>query len=177
MTFGRLILVAELATCLFCSLTVNAQSQSDPGALSLSIEDLTHAKVFSASKHLEDSRQAPSSVSTITAEDIRRYGWRKLGAALSSLRGFHTSYDRNYTYLGVRGILRPGDYNSRVLLLVNGHRMNDNVFDNAFIGTEFQLDLDLIDHIEVVRGPSSSLFGTNAVFGVINVITRHSASG
>jgi outer membrane receptor for ferrienterochelin and colicin len=174
--FRRLILVSEFVVCLFAVLMLNAQSQSDPGAMSLSIEDLTHAKVFSASKHLEDSRQAPSSVSTITAEDIRRYGWRTLGDALSSLRGFYTSYDRDYTYLGVRGIQRPGDYNSRVLLLVNGHRMNDNVFDNAFIGTEFALDLDLIDRIEVVRGPSSSLFGTNAVFGVINVITRHNIS-
>jgi outer membrane receptor for ferrienterochelin and colicins len=161
---------------LFLSGTLNAQSDSDPGAMSLSIEELTHAKVFSASKHLEDSRQAPASVSTITAEDIRRYGWRTLGEALSSLRGFYTSYDRDYTYLGVRGILRPGDYNSRVLLLVNGHRMNDNVFDDAFIGTEFELDLDLVDHIEIVRGPGSSLFGTNAVFGVINVITRHNIS-
>jgi outer membrane receptor for ferrienterochelin and colicins len=173
---GRLILVAGFVACLSSAWTLNAQSQSDPDAMSLSIEELTHAKVFSASKHLEDSRQAPSSVSTITAEDIRRYGWRTLGDALSSLRGFYTSYDRDYTYLGVRGILRPGDYNSRVLLLVNGHRMNDNVFDDAFIGTEFALDLDLIDHIEIVRGPSSSLFGTNAVFGVINVITRHRAS-
>ena len=173
---GRLILVAGFVACLSSAWTLNAQSQSDPDAMSLSIEELTHAKVFSASKHLEDSRQAPSSVSTITAEDIRRYGWRTLGDALSSLRGFYTSYDRDYTYLGVRGILRPGDYNSRVLLLVNGHRMNDNVFDDAFIGTEFQLDLDLIDHIEIVRGPSSSLFGTNAVFGVINVITRHNIS-
>ena len=174
--YRRLIYVAELVACLSSASTLSAQSQSDPGAMSLSIEELTHAKVFSASKHLEDSRQAPSSVSTITAEDIRRYGWRTLGDALSSLRGFYTSYDRDYTYLGVRGILRPGDYNSRVLLLVNGHRMNDNVFDDAFIGTEGELDLDLIDHIEIVRGPSSSLFGTNAVFGVINVITRHNIS-
>jgi len=172
----RLIYVAALVACLFSASTFSAQSQSDPGAMSLSIEELTHAKVFSASKHLEDSRQAPSSVSTITADDIRRYGWRTLGDALSSLRGFYTSYDRDYTYLGVRGIQRPGDYNSRVLLLVNGHRLNDNVFDDAFIGTEFPLDLDLIDHIEIVRGPSSSLFGTNAVFGVINVITRHNIS-
>ena len=50
--------------------------------------------------------------------------------------------------------------------------MNENVYDGAQIGTEFPLDLDLIDRIEIVRGPSSSLFGTNAVFGVINVITR-----
>ena len=68
-------------------------------------------------------------------------------------------------------MLRPGDYNSRMLLLINGHRLNDNVYDSAQIGTEFPLDMDLVERIEVVRGPSSSLFGTNAVFGVINVIT------
>jgi iron complex outermembrane receptor protein len=72
----------------------------------------------------------------------------------------------------VRGILRPGDYNTRILLQVNGHRLNDNIYDAALIGTEFPLDLDLIDRIEIVRGPGSSLFGTNAVFAVINVITR-----
>ena len=143
----------------------------------LSLEQLTQAKVFTASRHLENSRQAPSSVSVITAEDIKRYGWRTLADALRSLRGFYTSYDRQYTYLGVRGFLRPGDYNSRILLMVNGHRLNDNVYDGAQIGTEFPLALDLIDHIEIVRGPSSSLFGSNAVFGVINVITRQPSPG
>jgi iron complex outermembrane receptor protein len=53
--------------------------------------------------------------------------------------------------------------------------VNDNVYGSGFLGTEFPLDLDLIDHIEVVRGPGSSLFGTNAIFGVINVITRRPA--
>jgi outer membrane receptor for ferrienterochelin and colicins len=158
--------------CLVFSLCAGAQSLGGEDAMSLSLEELTHAKVFSASRHLEDSRQAPSSVSTISSEEIRRYGWRTLGDALRSLRGFYTSYDRDYTYLGVRGFLRPGDYNSRVLLLLNGHRLNDNVFDSAMVGTEFPLDLDLVDHIEVVRGPSSSMFGTNAVLAVINAITR-----
>lgn len=162
---------------LFAVSSLYAQDPGGVDAMSMSLEELSHVKVFSASRHLEDSRQAPSSVSTITGEDIRRYGWRTLGDALRSLRGFYTSYDRDYTYLGVRGFLRPGDYNSRILLLLNGHRLNDNVFDSAFVGTELLLDLDLVDHIEIVRGPSSSLFGTNAVFGVINVITRQSPSG
>ena len=68
--------------------------------------------------------------------------------------------------------MRPGDDNPRILLLVNGHRLNDKIYDTAAIGTEFPLDLDLVDHIEVVRGPGSSLYGTNAIFGVINIITR-----
>ena len=145
--------------------------------MSLSIEDLAKTKVFSASRHLEDPRHAPSAVTIITSEEIARYGWRTLGDVLNSVRGFYTSYDRDYAYLGVRGIQRPGDYNSRILLMINGHRLNDNVYDSALIGTEFPLDLDLIDHIEIVRGPSSSLFGTNAIFGVINVITKRPTNG
>jgi iron complex outermembrane receptor protein len=153
-----------------------AQAQSDQDLMSLNVEDLAHVKVYSASRHDEQVRDAPASVSVITAEEIQRYGWRTLGEVLGSLRGFFTSYDRNYTYLGVRGFLRPGDYNSRILLLIDGHRLNDNVYGSAEIGTEFPLDLDLIDHIEVVRGPGSSLFGTNAVFGVVNIITRRPTS-
>ena len=173
----RLAHCLAFLACLLCPGALDAQTHSDQDLMSLSIEDLAHAKVFSASRHLEDSRQAPSSVSIITAEDIKRYGWRTLADALGSLRGFYTSYDRNYSYLGVRGFLRPGDYNSRILLMINGHRLNDGVYGSAPMGTEFPLDLDLIDHIEVVRGPGSSLFGTNAVFGVINVITRRPTSG
>jgi outer membrane receptor for ferrienterochelin and colicins len=148
------------------------QSSADQDLISMPLEDLARVKVYSASRHFEDAQAAPAAVSILTAEDIRRYGWQTLGEALRSLRGFYASYDRQYTYVGVRGFLRPGDYNSRILLLIDGHRLNENVFDQALLGTEFPLDLDLVDHIEVVRGPGSSLFGTNAVFAVINVITR-----
>jgi iron complex outermembrane receptor protein len=153
-----------------------AQSQVDQDLMSMNLEELARVKVFSASRHFEAARRAPSSVSILTAADIRRNGWRTLGDALRSLRGFYTSYDRNNLFLGVRGFMRPGDYNSRVLLLVNGHRLNDNVYEGAAIGNGFSLDLDLVDHIEIVRGPGSSLFGTNAMFGVINVITRTAGS-
>ncbi|MGA8531801.1 MAG: TonB-dependent receptor [Acidobacteriaceae bacterium] len=138
----------------------------------MKIEELSRVQVYSASRHLEDVRKAPASVTIITADDIRHYGWRTLGEALRTLAGFYISDNLQYTYLGVRGFMRPGDDNPRVLLLVNGHRLNDRLYDTAAIGTEFPLDLGLIDHIEVVRGPGSSLFGTNAVFGVINVITH-----
>ena len=70
------------------------------------------------------------------------------------------------------GINRPETYNSRVLLLIDGHRTNNNIYEQAMLGTEFPLDVDLIERVEIVRGPSSSLYGTSAFFAVINVITR-----
>ena len=113
-------------------------------------------------------RRSPSSRS----EDIDRFGYRTLADILRGVRGFYVTNDRNYSYLGVRGFSRPGDYNARVLLLVDGHRLNDNVFGSALIGTEFPLDIDLIERVEIIRGPSSSLYGTSAFFAVINVITK-----
>ena len=88
------------------------------------------------------------------------------------MRGFYVTNDRNYTYVGVRGFGRPSDYNNRVLVLVNGHRYNDNVYDQALIGNEFPIDLALVDRIEVIRGPGSALYGTSAFFAVINVVLR-----
>lgn len=128
--------------------------------------------VFSASKYEQKVTEAPSAVSIVTAAEIRKYGYRTLADLLRSLRSFHLSFDRATEMLGVRGFNRPGDSNSRVLLLVNGHRLNDNIFQAAQVGTAFILDVDLIDRVEVVRGPSSSLYGNSAFFAVVNVITR-----
>jgi outer membrane receptor for ferrienterochelin and colicins len=149
--------------------------EPNSGLMEMSVEQLMSvevATVYGASKYEQKVTEAPASVSIVTRDEIRRYGYRTLADALRSVRGIYVTYDRNYNYIGVRGFNRPGDYNSRVLLLVDGHRINDNIYDSAPIGTEFPVDVDLIDRIEVIRGPSSSLYGTNAFFGVINVITR-----
>ena len=128
-------------------------------------------KVYSASKYEQKTTEAPSSISLVTSDEIKKYGYRTLADVLQSLQGFHVSYDRNYAFLGARGI-NLGDFNSRVLLLVNGHRVNNNLTDGAFIDSAFILDVDLIDRVEVIRGPGSVLYGNNAFFGVINVVTR-----
>ncbi len=128
--------------------------------------------VYGASRYEQKVTEAPSSVSIVTGTDIKRYGYRTLADILRSVRGFYVSYDRDYSYLGVRGFARPGDYNTRILLLVDGHRVNDAIYEQAAVGTEFPLDVDLIDRVEVIRGPSSSLYGSNAFFGVVNVITK-----
>src|SRR6185312_4549052 len=70
----------------------------------------------------------------------------------------------------------PGDYNTRILLLVDGHRLNDNVADAAYVGTESALDLSAVERVEIIRGAASSLYGTNAFYAVINVITRNGRS-
>jgi iron complex outermembrane receptor protein len=138
----------------------------------LPLEKLMSLEVYSASRFVQLASEAPSSVTVLTAADIRAYGWRTLADALRSVRGLYASYDRNYSYLGARGFLRPGDYNTRFLLQIDGNRVNDAVFDQGAMGGEFPLDLELIERIEFVPGPGSSVYGSNAFFGVINVITR-----
>jgi outer membrane receptor for ferrienterochelin and colicins len=128
--------------------------------------------VYGVSRFEQRITEAPSFVTLVTAEEISKHGYRTLAEALRSVTGFFVTYDRNYNYLGIRGFNRPGDFNTRVLLLVDGHRLNDNLYNQAGLGTESLIDLDLVDRIELIRGPSSSLYGTNAFLGVINVITK-----
>ncbi len=134
--------------------------------------DVEVSEVYGASKVQQKTTQAPSSVSIISAKDIKKFGYKTVGDAVASQSGFYTYYDRNYQYLGVRGFGRAGDYNTRILLMVDGQRMNDNIYDAASVGTDFPVDLALVEHIEVIRGPGSSLYGTSAFFAVINVITK-----
>lgn len=172
--FGAsLALLALLSVCR--AEAAAAAPQSSPDLTELSVEQLLNveiATVYGASRYEQKVTEAPSSVSIVTAEDIKRYGYRTLADILRGVRGFYVTSDRNYATIGVRGFNRAGDLNTRVLLLVDGHRINDNLYESAPIGTEFPVDVDLIERIEIIRGPGSSLYGTNAFFGVINVITR-----
>ena len=143
---------------------------SSPDALSL--EQLLTSKVYSASKYEQRESEAPSSISVITAADIRRNGYRTLFEALRSVTGFYAKNHGTYTTMGVRGFAPSGDSNGRLLLLVNGHTINNNIDGSAPLGEDFPVDIDLIDRIEIVRGPSSSLYGANAFFGVVNVVIR-----
>lgn len=151
----------------------SASAQAERFDLSaLPIEQLLTLEVYSASKFVQKVSDAPSAVSVVTAADIKEFGWRSLADILRSMRGMYVSNDRNYSYLGARGFLRPGDYNTRFLLLIDGNRSNDAVYDQASISSEAVIDVDLIERVEFVPGPGSSIYGANAFFGVINVITK-----
>jgi len=161
------VLIFILGTCDYCH---SQQPLSDLSEATL--EELGSIQVYSASKRIQPSGEAPSSVTVVSADDIQKQGYRTVADILRTVRSFYVTYDRIYSSLGVRGFARPGDFNTRILLLVNGHRLNDNIYDEAMIGTEFPVDIDLIQRIEIVRGPVSSLYGSNALFAAINIVTK-----
>ncbi len=147
-------------------------NEKTPDITELSVEDLMEVTIETVSKFEQRVIEAPASVSIVTSEEIKKYGYRNLADLLRGVRGFFVNYDRAYHYLGIRGFSRGGDYNTRFLLLIDGHRINETIYDTATIGNELPLDIDLIDRVEVIRGPGSSLYGANAFFGIINIITR-----
>ncbi len=155
-----------------------ASAQDDlpePKALSKNGDELIFQdipSVYTASKYEQKVSKAPASISIVTADEIKKWGYRNFGDIMASLKGFYSTNDRNYGYVGARGFGLPSDYNTRMLLLIDGHRYNDNIFESFYTDEGFPVDVDMIERVEVVRGPSSSLYGTNAFFGVINVITK-----
>ena len=128
--------------------------------------------VYGASKFQQKVTEAPASVMIITADEIRKYGYRTLSDLLQSVPGFYVTNDRNYSYVGLDGISGPTDYSIHLLLLIDGHRTNDSIYNAAYVGTDAILDIDMIERVEIIRGPGSSLYGANAFLGVINVITK-----
>jgi outer membrane receptor protein involved in Fe transport len=181
---ARLLLVPAIAaavTVLSAGMTAGAAAKPAGSAEeysqyldTLSLEELMQVTIVSvsgASRYEQKASEAPAQVSVIDAETIRRFGYRTLADALQGETGINITNDRNYQYLGYRGLSLPGDYNTRVLIMIDGIRLNDEVYHQAPIGRDFPLDMDLVERVEIIRGPSNALYGNNAFFLTINVIT------
>ncbi len=165
----------KLPILIFLALSTQSAQSAQSAQIDLtelSLEQLLTIEISSATKYSQRSIDAPSAVQVISRDDIQLHGWHTLNEALVSLPGIYSNSDRAYDYLGARGFLIPGDYNTRFLLLIDGQRNNDNIYQQAVIGSEGWLNMSMVERIEYIPGPGSAIYGSNAMFGVINVITR-----
>lgn len=137
------------------------------------IDQLVTMDVSSASKIASQVSMAPSAVSIVTADDIKNYGYRTIAEILESMRGLYVTKDRAYSFSGGRGFGRPGDFAGRIMLLLDGTQVNNNIYNSAGIGYTAIIDPALIERVEYVSGPGSAIYGNNAFFGIINIVTKH----
>ena len=129
-------------------------------------------RVVAAERKLTRAEDAPASITVISGEELRAFGYATLAEALRGVRGFYLSNDREYEAVGERGFATASSYNSRVLVLNDGHVTNEISYGQGAIGRDFDADLSEVERIEIVRGPGSVLYGSAAFFGVVNVVHR-----
>lgn len=152
---------------------VLAQDETDYVPEGLSLEDLLEfdGMVVSASKKAESIDTAPAIMSVFTRQNIIDTGAQNLVQALSIMTGIFTydTYFSQYHLASIRNNFGGEHYLSKILFLINGHPVYSPVNGGAKLTA---LPIDAVQRVEVVRGPVSVLFGTNALTGVINVITK-----
>lgn len=165
----------ELCALLLLSGAALAQTADIP-----SLEDLLRTErrgaaaelaVSTASRQAQSADLAPAVTHVVSRQDIERLGLRSVGDVLRRMPGLEVRQDDEFTRVAVRGIA-PGDFNGRVLFLLDGLRLNDNLYDAGPIDREFFIDVSLIERVEFTPGPGSALYGGNALLGVVNIVTQ-----
>ena len=131
--------------------------------------------VVGAAKREQSLGNVASAVTVVTADRIRRFGYRTVGEAVAGVAGLYLVDNRLSYSIGIRGLNIPGDYNTRILVLVDGASINEAWASFAGLGLDNFVTIDEIARIEVIRGPVSSVYGANAFFGIINIVTRGAA--
>jgi iron complex outermembrane receptor protein len=166
-------------------LTIAPAVRADPRVVSLgevdkieelSLEQLLDKPIVAASNVEQRPDDSPAMVSVVDGESLLRLGVRDVGSALAALRGVYATNDRNYSYLGIRGISIPGDYNTRIQLTVDDHKITDPIYSQAMTGVELGLPLGAIQRIELVRGAASSTYGSSALLGAVHIVTHTGAT-
>jgi outer membrane receptor protein involved in Fe transport len=154
-------------TALLSSQAARAQDTGELDAL------LSETVSTTASKSAQASTAVPALAISLTAEDLRRYGIRTLAEAYNFLAVGIISQDTlGDVEIGSRGVLLTNDLGNHILLLLDGHATNDQRNGASYHGQSAGIPIELIDHIEIMLGPGSVLYGSNAMLGVVNVVTR-----
>lgn len=141
---------------------------------SVDIESLLDLSVQAPTRRVERASEAPATVFVVTAEDIRRHGFRTLAEVLSSVPGLY-SYPSHFREIGVRGMGLSSDFTTRVLVLVDGHPLTTSVGTDVARGVP--VPLEAVQRVEVIKGPAGAVYGPSALFGVVNLVTTRGAPG
>jgi len=152
---------------------VQAEEASQKADLtSVSLADLAglNVMVTSSSKKAESLREATSAIFVITADDIRRSGARTVADLLVMVPGMQVARQSGDSWaISARGF--NANYNNKMLVLIDGRSVYDPVVGGVYWNQQ-DVMLEDIDHIEVIRGPGGTLWGSNAVNGIVNIITK-----
>jgi iron complex outermembrane receptor protein len=166
---GRMLLAGTLAVCPLANASA-AGPQSVPDVTSMSLEDLMNMQVTSVSKRTQKVADAAAAVFVITQEDIRRSGATSIPDALRMVPGLEVAQiDQNKWAIGSRGF--NGRFDNKLLVLIDGRSVYTPLFSGVYWNVQ-DVVLEDVDRIEVIRGPGATLWGANAVDGVINIITK-----
>lgn len=134
----------------------------------LDLAQLSKLKIISASKVKQDVNEVPSTVYVISSEQIRDNGYFTLDEVLSNLPGFQFRNPLGFnSYVFIRGVPNQNNY---TLVLIDGVQVNELNSGGFYAGGIY--NLSNIDRIEVIYGPASVVYGTNAISGIINIITK-----
>lgn len=137
---------------------------------SLSLEDLLNIEVTSASKKSQKLTDTAAAIFVINSEDIRRSGKTSVPELLRMVPGIQVArIDINKWSISARGL--SGRFANKLLVLIDGRSVYTPTFSGVYWDVQ-DMPLDDIERIEVIRGPGATLWGANAVNGVINIITK-----
>ncbi len=138
----------------------------------MDLEQLSNIKITTATKTSEKISEAPSIIRVITQKEIREYGYKTVGEALSQVPSFSVINDHLSPNVGVRGINGGMRAWSKIIkVMIDGQPVSFRPSTANFLGRDF-IPVNLIERIEVVTGPGSALYGANAFLGVVNIITK-----
>ena len=166
---GRIFLAGFLSVLLAGS-TVAQNPRNVPDVTAMSMEDLMNLQVTSVSKRTQKVADAAAAIFVLTQEDIRRSGATSIPEALRLVPGLEVArIDQNKWAIGSRGF--NGRFDNKLLVLIDGRSVYTPLFSGVYWNVQ-DVMLEDVDRIEVIRGPGATLWGANAVDGVINVITK-----